>query len=172
MGWHVSKEDVISRLANFQKNATRTQQLSPAAAITIYNNAYLTNRGDLLMVVENKTDSESSFLGFTGASPSMSRYGDARSGGHTNYWMCSDVSNTGRSAQSVWTCDTSELDPKTWTVARWKPEYLLSEETDEHCELLLSEPIMIIVIICNALKLIAMLTTLSFGLRAPFVTFG
>ncbi|KAL9106846.1 MAG: hypothetical protein Q9227_008179 [Pyrenula ochraceoflavens] len=173
MGWDIEKSDVESRLRNFQQNVTQTQQIDLADTLAIYSNAFLTNRGDLLMVVANNTSKlNSSVLGYTAASPQMSRYGDERSGGHTNYWMCSDIQTTDGTGAETWTCDPSKLSANDWTVLGHRPEYFLSAETDEKCQLLMSEAIMIIVIICNACKVFAMMVTLLSGFRNPLVTVG
>lgn len=84
----------------------------------------------------------------------MSLYGDSRSGGHTNAWLCHDYRigyNGG--------CDTSQFDPTHWTFLGRGAEYFLSEQTDEQCELLFSHTIMIIVIICNLIKAAVMVAT-------------
>lgn len=165
--------DINRRLNSFQQKTLNVQRLdSNASIIAEYSNAYLTNRGDVLMVAQPKpTDSNSSLLGYTGASPSMSKYGDSRSGGHTNYWLCGDA-ETKDTQTMTWTCDPSKLNANDWTIFGYAPEYFLSELTDEHCELLFSRNIMIVVIICNVIKLLVMGSALLGAARQPLVTFG
>lgn len=173
MSWDVDEADINRRLVGFQKNITKVQRInSNASVISTYANAYLTNRADLLMVANPKSsDGNSSLLSYTGASPSMSKYGDQRSGGHTNYWLCADVS-TSRADTMTWTCDPSKLNPSDWTVFSYAPEYFLSALTEEHCELLFSRNIMIVVIICNVIKLVVMIAALVGAAKQPLATFG
>ena len=171
MGWPISQVDVNRRLKNFQQNITRTERLDTnASAIATYSNPYLTNRGDLLMIShalpDNRTNS--SLLAYTGGSPAMSRYGDSRSGGHTNYWICSDHDKN----DIAWLCDPNSQDPSSWTVLRYGAEYFLSEQTEEHCELLFSQGIMIVVIICNLIKAVVMVATVRTSWTQPLVTTG
>ncbi|KAL9622901.1 MAG: hypothetical protein Q9160_002827 [Pyrenula sp. 1 TL-2023] len=171
MEWDIDVADVDNRLMKFQQNATKVDRFdSVAPVIQTYGNAFLTNRGDVVMVTQPKADdSNSSLLGYTGASPSMSKYGDARSGGHTNYWLCNDLPV---SANIAWTCNTDKLHASNWTLFSYKPEYFLSQETEEHCELLFSRNIMIVVIICNAIKMLVMIAALKGAAKNPLVTFG
>lgn len=171
MEWETDAADVDNRLMKFQQNVTTVDRYdSITPVIQTYGNAYLTNRGDLLMVAKPKaSDGNSSLLGYTGASPSMSKYGDARSGGHTNYWLCNDLPLR---ATMAWTCNTDKLHASNWTLFSYKPEYFLSQETDEHCELLFSRNIMIVVIVCNAIKMLVMIAALKGATRNPLVTFG
>ena len=169
-GWTISPGDVNHRLNNFQRNMTNTKKMSTnASVISTYSNAYLTNQADLLMVSYDLPDkaTNSSLLGYTGASPAMSPYGDSRSGGHTNYWLCQDYPTP-----FSWRCNTNQLDSSNWTFLSHGAEYFLSEQTDEQCELLFSHTIMTIVIICNLIKAIVMLATCLPSRKQPLVTTG
>lgn len=151
-------------LEGYQKNRTSLETLENKACMEAYSAPVISSRSDLLLV--------STYSNFTN---SLLCFIPANSG--------TDPPENSQSEFSVMTptdiCNTSEVfvTPKNWLIdlyevpypdrdetLPWPPEpahriciqYCLSVPVEEHCELQVSLAIIIVVIICNLVKLVCM----------------
>ena len=95
-------------------------------------------------------------------------------------WTCDQYSHA--TIVGITVCDVDKLRQyaSAWIVEAWLPnvsedvhvEYCLSQRKEGHCTIRADINIMIIVIIANAIKVIAMLSTLRIQRHDPLVTLG
>ncbi|GAB7366491.1 hypothetical protein MBLNU230_g8284t1 [Neophaeotheca triangularis] len=128
---------------------------APHDCISRYHNRFLSGRSHVLAVTKEKGDiAEQTVFGYEEP--------------QTGYdWICIDDSN-------AYACDPSEIlsSSEPWTVHEKKIDYCLSRLVDGSCKLQFSETIFVVVIVCNAAKVVAMLTALWVGKTPALVTLG
>ncbi|KAL5384274.1 hypothetical protein DPSP01_005420 [Paraphaeosphaeria sporulosa] len=128
-----------------QKNASAWERLSNSDCIQAYSNVFLTGRRNVVLISSEKNTTNS-----------VLDYGisELDNGGmDNNWWICSKVQDGGNVK-----CQPDDLKAKAdnWTVWGYPIDYCLSEKIEDVCEVEFSMDIMVVVIIFNIIKVIAM----------------
>jgi hypothetical protein len=144
-----------------QDNVTALERLSNAACMMAYQNSLLSDRSNLLAVTSAKAINSSNLLEFL---PEAKIYDP-----YPNNWICSY-----RYTSTNYPCDVSSAvqHADLWKIADKPIEYCLSERVDERCKLQFSQTIMIVVIVCNGLKICCMLSAILRRSGEALVTTG
>lgn len=136
-------------LEKVQQSAASTyERLDKASCIKAYKQVYVSNRRNLVLVSSTQHSADSVLGGqvISGAINDRSAF-----------WICSKTDD-GPDAS----CDPEAVleNAASWAVWGDPIEYCLSERTEEKCALQFSFDIMIVVIVCNLIKLALMLYVL------------
>ncbi|KAI4197238.1 MAG: hypothetical protein LQ350_006069 [Teloschistes chrysophthalmus] len=178
---------VGSHLLHDVKNQSMWQRLENAESIKQYGQEFVSSRGDLLAVSPALNDSYSiKYLDTTG--PNIDSF-------PSNRWMC-DRYPEGQFGEEVYfrRCHLSIVlqNAANWTIrsdtivldgkADFRPhlvgsrsdpvEYCLSHQVEERCRLQFSPALLIIVVICNAIKASCMFLMIYQRDSEPLVTLG
>lgn len=153
-------------ISQMQQNISTYEKLDPSTCIKEYGVDYLSDRRHVFAVVPGQFSNP--LLGFL----------DWNYDGSRNSWVCgtSQGPNSRIETISIDIFDCSipvALDNITyWTMADQPVEYCLSQKVTDQCRLQIALPIMVVVLICNAVKLICMTVTLWKFKEPTFVTLG
>jgi hypothetical protein len=163
-----------------QQKISVLQHLSPSECIAAYATTFLTNRGSLLAVT-NATAFEDRVITAAGATTNSNVYGSMQSAVSISTpdmednpfaWICADIESFANGTDPC-SLSLAQETESNWTIFDYPIDYCLSEPKDGLCTLEFSLVIMIVVILANAIKAIAMaLTVISFGVESPLVTVG
>ncbi|KAL5448402.1 hypothetical protein PMIN07_000925 [Paraphaeosphaeria minitans] len=128
-----------------QKSASSWERLSNRDCIQAYSNVFMTGRRNVVLVSSERN-----------ATNSVLYYGTTEldnGGMDNNWWICSRVQDGGNVK-----CQPGEYaaDADNWTVWGYPIDYCLSEKIEDVCQVEFSMDIMVVVIIFNAIKVIAM----------------
>lgn len=150
-------EQLYAYYDNIQKNAMSWEKRSNQECLQDYSNAFLTERRNVLLVSSKTNTTEPIPIrkpGLPAYDMTYFRDSDLRS----NWWICSNKHAS--SSESI--CQPSEYLPnaESWTVYDYPVDYCLSERVDEVCAVEFSLSIMIVVILCNSIKALAMIWVL------------
>lgn len=134
------------------------------ACLKEYQNPKLNKRGNLLIVYTGNTSQFSPHASY----PII----DGPVKNDPLFWICGH-----RDDFAVPVCDTSQIlkqveEGEPWTIMDNSVKWCLSETFDEECRLQFSTSIMSVVIVCNALKAMAMALTLFLLSENPLATIG
>lgn len=163
----VTETETGANLLSLKQSASALERLSAEDCIRSYGKDIVSNRRNLLAVTPNDANlpTDESLLVW---------YESSSTGRLESYlWMCYNSH-----LPSI--CDTSELIANV-TRDSWKLmgslgevpiDYCLSERIEESCRLQFSVPIMIVVIICNLGKVIAVFLILWRGTAKPLANVG
>ncbi|KAF2446815.1 hypothetical protein P171DRAFT_409004 [Karstenula rhodostoma CBS 690.94] len=128
-----------------QKNASSWERLSNRDCIEAYSNVFMTARRNLVLVSKEK-NTTNSVLDY-----GISELDDG--GMDNNWWICSRVQDGGNVKCQP---DDFKANADNWTVWGYPIDYCLSERTEDVCEVEFSVDIMLVVIVFNVIKVIAM----------------
>ena len=153
---------IVQRL---QDNVRALEQLDNAACMKAYQNRLLSARRNLLAVTSTKPLNSSNLINVLSEVP----------GSHSdpNGWICSFL--PGQIVNDVRiTCDINLAvqHANSWSLGGYNIEYCLSEVVEEHCKLQFSKTIMIVVTVCNLLKVCCMLSAILWQSEESLVTTG
>ena len=146
------------------------QRLDNLRCMEVYGTDFLSDRGHVMLVTSNLNNSQA-FKAI-----------DTRA--RSPYWMCANYFNTTMTDSD--SCDVDKLRQyaSTWTVIfdalpvngsvneDMRVEYCLSQQKEGHCTIQVDINIMIVVIVANAVKVVAMVSTLWIQRHDPLVTLG
>lgn len=156
--------DKVTRLYEYfdqvQKNASTWEKLDNKGCIQAYSNAFVSERRNLILVSSQKNDTDS-LLTLRNAVVDI----------ESNWWICSLSGNDGGNMK----CQPSDYlaAADSWSVFGFPIEYCMSEPVEDMCSVEFSMPIMITVVVCNAVKVFAMLwVLLRFGAEGILITVG
>lgn len=152
--------DPVSSLRWLQGNISSLTRLKNAACIKAYGNDYVSSYGDLLLVSSTKNVT-SSLIPCDFSTPPF-----GWTEPHAYEWICSDYGN------KICELDKAAAKANEWIVESQPIDYCLARKIEEHCKLQFSLIIMIIVILCNIVKMICMIVTVWMERVATFVTLG
>ncbi|KAG8525641.1 uncharacterized protein KY384_000401 [Bacidia gigantensis] len=151
--------------------------LSPQQCINQYSEKILSNKKDLLVIATHKQSNISRFppdinvqLNISVESNSDVRYGQGTVAAAN--WMCSTSLDDYVKRYGFQTCDTSRLDAAHWRPFGFEANGCKSEHVAEKCRLEFSSTIGIIVVICNSIKAITMILTVSKCDKRTLCTLG
>ena len=134
-----------------QSDPARLDKLDNKACIEEYSKEIMSTRSNLLLVSSHENDTNSILAMWHNVSPNF-----GESGVYHPPWVCDlpEEFYTGHHPE----CNPGKIaaDASTWTMGGRPIQYCLSEPVEEHCKLQFSVGIMIIVIICNAIKMAVM----------------
>jgi hypothetical protein len=145
-----------------QKNASSWEKLSNRDCIQAYSNAFMTGRRNLLLVSSEKNNTNSVLdIGISELDS-----GDMSN----NWWICSRVQDGGNIKCQP---DEFKANADSWTVWGYPIDYCLSERIEDVCEVGFNMTIMIVVIVFNSIKVIAMTwVLLRYNAEEIFTTVG
>lgn len=165
--WTLANPDPFHQpiISQMQQNISSYEKLDLATCIKEYGVDYLSNRRHVLAVVSGHFADP--LLGFL----------DWDYDGSLNSWVCgtSQGPNSSLETISIDNFDCSipvALGNDTWLMADQPVEYCLSQKVLDRCRLQFAIPIMVVVLVCNAVKLICMIITLWKFNEPTFVTLG
>lgn len=133
-------------------NITELQRIDNKACIEEYSKGIISTRANLLLVTSHENDTNAVLAMWDHMSPNFG----------SNYyyppWVCDLDQETYYQDGSQPSCDVGKVASKasTWTMGGHPIQYCLSEPIEEHCRLQFSVGIMVIVIICNAVKMVVL----------------
>jgi len=165
--WTLTGSDSFHQtlLAEMQHNISSLERLDQAACITQYGVDYLSSSRNALVVVEGQLANPLlGILDWTYNTPQ-------------NSWVCGTTlaSNMTLETISIDDFDCSipvALSNDTWLMGDQQVDYCLSQQVQDQCRLQFAVPIMVVVLICNFVKLIAMTVTLWKCREPTLVTLG
>jgi hypothetical protein len=165
--WTLTGSDAFhhSLLTEMQQNISSYEKLDQMACITEYGIDYLSLRRNVLVVVDGQLSNP--LLGIL----------DWTYGAPENSWTC------GTTLESNMTLETISIDDfdcnipvalgnDTWLMGNQQVNYCLSQSVEDQCRLQFAVPIMVVVLICNFVKLTAMAVTLWRCRESALVTLG
>ena len=149
----INKAALTESLSWLQENIPSLTKLDNTACIKAYGKDYVSSYGDLLLVSSAKNITSSLLAWELYSLPST-----LSPGRHTYEWICSDYEEK-FSPKLARSCDPDEATAKAdeWTVGSQPIDYCLSRKIEERCKLQFSLIIMVIVILCNFVKMICMI---------------
>ncbi|GAB7354941.1 hypothetical protein MBLNU459_g5560t1 [Dothideomycetes sp. NU459] len=174
-------QSIQSNLSSSQsQNESSWVRLSKSACVSSYDTGILPTRSDLVVVTsQGTTPANNSVLGLMSSDLT------------TNYilqsydpraWMCAGSNAVGYDSDGgvcnyddqPGACAEINLvkDSSKWQMCGNAVEYCMSRVFPQHCQLQFSVPILMVVIVCNALKAIAMFWSLRQYRERPLVTVG
>lgn len=136
-------------------NTTKLRKLDNKACIEEYSKGIISTRSNLLLVTPHENDTNAVLAMWTYMSPQFS---ETKWGRYHPPWVC----DLPQAPYYPWeprpSCDVGKIAAKadTWTMGGHPIQYCLSEPVEEHCRLQFSVGIMIIIILCNAIKMVVM----------------
>lgn len=153
-------DNIRDAVTQMQRLVGRLERLENKACIQAYGKDIVSDRKNLLAVTSEPTFRNNTVL--------ASLSSGSRSYPYESYWwLCS-------SGFSFDTCDVDQLLASTssWSLSYYPIKYCLSQQVDERCRLQFSLPILVVVVICNLIKLVCMAFTLFGGKDEPLITIG
>ncbi|KAH0563315.1 hypothetical protein GP486_002121, partial [Trichoglossum hirsutum] len=154
--WRVPLADTTEALTQIQKHASGFERLDPSECITAYGDQFILKRRDVVVVVSTDPPKpENSVLGYLNWT-----YGDMQ-----NSWICGTNTSDSLILSTLpidsFDCqtDTALADVANWFMASQNVRYCLSELVPERCKLQFSLHIMVVVILCNAVKVVCLAMT-------------
>ena len=135
---------------NIAANVNNFTRMSPVECIDTYSNSFQGKYRHLVLVSPEKSKNNSVLLFWN------DMYGGLDDRSH--FWMCSEDPGGGVNVA----CNPSSIkaDPSNWKVYNHPISYCLAEPVEESCSLQFSYDVMMVVIVFNSLKLLAMLFVL------------
>ena len=143
------------QLENLRHMQSSLQRLDNVACKKAYSAGFISSRADVLLVSSKKNDTNS-LLGFD---PLLSPGFSPNNPGHRGGWT---------SAREP----AQKMSGNAWTAYGLEIDYCLSQLVNEQCRLQYSVAILIIVIICNFVKMICMCLIALQQPSEPLVTLG
>lgn len=155
----------IVTVQRLQDNVKNLERLENAACMKAYQNPLVSDRRNLLAVTAAKSANTSNLLDVISNVP-VYHIDQSR-------WLCSFLPGY----EHTYTSHPCDIDlaiqnADSWKVTSEPIEYCLSERVDEHCKLQFSKTIMIVVIVCNLLKVCGMLSAILRPSGEALVTTG
>jgi hypothetical protein len=165
--WTLTGSDVFhqSLLAEMQQNISSYERLDQATCITEYGVDYLSSRRNALVVVDGQLPNPLlGILDWTYNAPE-------------NSWTCGTTVGSNMTLETIsiddFDCNIPvALSNDTWLMGNEQVDYCLSQKVEDQCRLQFAVPIMVVVLICNFVKLLAMTVTLWKCREPTFVTLG
>lgn len=153
----------VATVKRLQDNIQALERLDNAACMKAYQSRLLSDRRNLLAVTSAKPVNSSNLLNVMLASPKDSIE-----------WMCSFLPARKNKGGRPIPCDVNLAvqHADLWKVGGEAIEYCLSEVVEEHCKLQFSKTIMVVVIVCNLLKVCCMLCAILKQSGESLVTTG
>jgi hypothetical protein len=135
-----------------QKNVSNYEKISNEECIKTYSEAFQGSRRNVVLVSSDKNDTNS-VLWIDSVGENTLTYYD------WGFWICSTGADSPTSA-----CNPAPIlaDAASWVVFDHPIQYCMTEVTPNICSLQFSFDIMIVVLICNAIKVLCMLFILYF----------
>ncbi|KAE8446216.1 hypothetical protein EG329_012441 [Mollisiaceae sp. DMI_Dod_QoI] len=165
--WSLPDTDLRQQsiIGEMQQNISSYDKLDISTCIKQYGVDYLSDRRHVLAVVSGQFPDP--LLGFL----------DWNYAGSLNSWVCgtSQGPNSTLETISIDDFDCSipvALANSTWLMADVPVKYCLSQKVPDQCRLQFAVPIMLVVLVCNAVKLTCMAITLWKFNEPTFVTLG
>lgn len=165
--WTLTGSDTFhhSLLAEMQQNISSYEKLDQATCITEYGVDYLSSRRNALVVVDGQLSNP--LLGIL----------DWTYGAPVNSWTCGTTVEPNMTMETIsiaeFDCNIPvALGNDTWLMGTQQVDYCLSQRVEDQCRLQFAVPIMIVVLICNLVKLAAMAVILWKCREPAFVTLG
>lgn len=138
-------DELYSYYNQIQKNASSWEKLNNRDCIQAYSNVFMTGRRNVVLISSMKNNTDSILdIGLS----------ELDSGGmDNNWWICSRVQDGGNIK-----CQPDDFKAKAdnWTVWGYPIDHCLSEQIEDVCQVEFSMDIMIVVIVFNVIKVIAM----------------
>lgn len=141
--------DKVDKLYDYydqiQRNASSWEKLSNYDCIQAYSNAFLSGRRNVVLVSSQRNETDS-----------VLKYDISElTGGafDNNWWICSTTQDGGN---KICQPDSFLSKADDWTVWDYPIDYCLSEQIKDVCEVEFSMTIMIVVIVFNVIKVLAM----------------
>ena len=155
----------IHTVQYLQDNVKALEHLDKASCMKAYRNHLVSDRRNVLAVTSSPPVNSSNLLDVLSAGPNTA-FDPTR-------WICSLLPEYGTKPPVI-PCDVNVAlqHVDSWTLGDKTVEYCLSERVDEHCQLQFSQTIMIVVIVCNFLKVCCMLSAIFGHLGESLVTTG
>lgn len=162
-----SKMD-LGEVARVQELAQQNKLLNitTSECIDAYSAKFISKYSNVVLVTQSKNQSLELDPRF-GSVVSLRDYDPYDREDGLPDWICHSTSCTADEAKKA-------ANKKEWTyvVDNYYGIYCLVEETAEHCELNFSIPMMVVVIVCNAIKAVVMVTALMLLKTPTIVTVG
>ncbi|KUJ17807.1 uncharacterized protein LY89DRAFT_733629 [Mollisia scopiformis] len=155
-----------SLISQMQQNISSYEKLDDATCIKEYGVDYLSDRRHVFVVVSGQF-----------ADPLLG-YLDWNYDGSLNSWVCGTSQGPNSTIETIsidiYDCSIPVAlgNITFWTMADQPVEYCLSQKVPDECRLQIAVPIMLIVLICNAVKLSCMTITIWKFKEPTFVTLG
>ncbi|KAI4193318.1 MAG: hypothetical protein LQ350_008378 [Teloschistes chrysophthalmus] len=175
-GYSIKGASLISydrpNLNRFRNISSTWKKLDNDDCIKTYAQTYIQGHGDVVMITPALNSSVPML--------SVTSVGIFSTAGNSGWdWMCSHyralecTQEDLRETPSRWTLNDTLYLSSTFLYSEEYPvQYCLSEPVQERCAMQLSVIIMIVVILCNAVKVLCMFLTLWHQRSAPLVTIG
>jgi hypothetical protein len=169
--WEIGNSSDQREEIKFLQNNFRTlESLDSADCMQAYSRPLVTDRGDLVLVTNATKFTSSVLFEFPASSLSSDDLSltfncDGADASEKNCFtnkLLSDIVY-----HTAWTGAT----PDPLTDVPWEIEYCLSQSEDERCKVQFSIDIMVVVVVCNLIKVICMVLTLLDG-SSTLVTIG
>jgi hypothetical protein len=165
--WTLTGSDTFhqSLLQEMQQNISTYERLDQAACITEYGGDYLSSWRNVLVVVDGQLPNPLlGILDWTYDAPE-------------NSWTCGTTLGPNMTLETIsidnFDCDVSvALGNDTWLMGNEQVDYCLSQKVEDQCRLQFAVPIMVVVLICNFVKLMAMTVMLWKCSEPTLVTLG
>jgi hypothetical protein len=165
--WTLAGSDIIHRslLTEMQRNISSYERLDQAACITDYGVDYLSSRRNVLVVVDGQL-----------SNPLIGTL-DWMYEAPQNSWTCGTTVGSNMSLETIpidnFDCNIPvALGNDTWFMGSQQVKYCLSQGVEDQCRLQFAVPIMVVVLVCNFFKLMAMGLTLWKFREPTLVTLG
>ena len=154
-----------------QKNVSSLERLEPAVCMRAYGQNLIFGRASVLAVSNStKAASNSSVTGFTYISPTG--YDESTRQSDPLSWICSWLPGFEQFPKSLCNVGEAVKDADSWVVLDQPVDYCLSQKVPETCELQWSQTTMVVVIVCNIIKLLCMALFLYYQPEDHLVTVG
>lgn len=155
----------VATVKRLQDNIKALERLDNAACMKAYQSRLLSDRRNLLAVTSAKPVNSSNLLNVMLELPN---------GNDPTGWICLFLPARTNKRGRLITCDVNLAvqHADSWKVGGEAIEYCLSETVEEHCKLQFSKIIMVVVIVCNLVKVCCMLSAILKQFGESLVTTG
>ena len=151
----------FAQIARLQADVTSLKRLENADCIAAYGTTFISDYGDLLVVLDTVPPANNSLIDMVNAMDTGTPYT-----GSPSDWICPD--------RDVRPCSPARerADAVNWEWYKTKISYCLAQQVEPRCELQFSIAIMIIVLVCNMCKGLCMAVMIWRPDWLPLITIG
>ncbi|KAH0542508.1 hypothetical protein FGG08_003104 [Glutinoglossum americanum] len=152
--WNTANSNASSAIQRMWEQSSKFERLDRELCIKAYGSSFVSDRNDVIVVSE-KTDPDNALLGYL----------DWAYPEYQNSWICNTTTTKSLQLETIpiehFDCSPSVAleGIESWVMAGEPVSYCLSRPVDEKCRLQFSLHIMIVVIVCNAVKSVCMIVT-------------
>ncbi|EYE96977.1 uncharacterized protein EURHEDRAFT_475524, partial [Aspergillus ruber CBS 135680] len=154
------EQNISMNMSTFYSEVPNFERLDTQKCIDTYASDYIVDRGTLILVTNDMTADNNS-LRWVSMGNSPQRYSS-----YSFLWMCQNAAIENTAA----TCALDSV--RADSLSALSVDYCLSQKVEEECHLLFSLPICIVIILCNAIKIVCMFMTARDTRKEVFLTVG